>query len=481
MLKHLIHKELKAILLSPKFFTTFGICSLLLLISVFIGIKEYQTQLKQYETSINLANQEISEETSWSNLEHKVLRKPDPLQIFVSGLSNDIGRWSLISPEVSVKLKHSIYSDDPIFAVFRFVDFAFIVQVILTLFAILFTYDAICGEREQGMLRLLFANAVNRSHYIVAKIIGAWLGLVIPLLIPTILCLLIVIIFQVPLTPEHWTRLLVFLGLSGLFFTFFIVFGVFISSLTRRSSISFLISLMLWVLFVLIIPRAGIITAGQIVEVPRLAEIDGQRDAYARDKWDEFYKGMVQRTRDLYAENGERDEMAEWRHMEEEDSLRKEVIKDIENHYIRLMDELNRRQTIREKLALNLSRLSPVSAYQLAASDLAGTDIGLKNRYNESMSRYRESFIEYVNKKQKENGGGVAGINIMMSSETGLSIQVPQADDVLDISDMPKYFPEEAIYRGGLENIVINAGIISLYTILAFAGAFIRMLKYDVR
>ncbi|MEE9441899.1 MAG: ABC transporter permease subunit [candidate division Zixibacteria bacterium] len=481
MLKHLIHKELKAILLSPKFFTTFGICSLLLLISVSIGIKEYQAQLKQYETGVNLANQEISEETSWHNLEYKASRRPDPMQIFVSGLSNDIGRWSLISPEGSVKLKHSIYSDDLIFAVFRFVDFAFIVQVVLTLFAILFTYDAVCGEREQGMLRLLFANAVNRSHYITAKIIGAWLGLVVPILIPTILCLLIVIIFQVPLTSEHWIKLITFLGVSGLFFTFFIVFGVFISSMTRRSSISFLISLMLWVLFVLIIPRVGIMTAGQIVRVPRLAEIEGQRDAFAKDKWDLFYKGMIQRAREYYAENKEQDEMAEWRRMEEEDSLRKEVIKDIENHYNKLLDELNRRRAARGKLAFNLSRLSPASAYQLAASDLAGTDIGIKSRYNESMSRYRNSFIEYVERKQKENGGGMAGINIRMSSESGLSIQVPQANDVIGVSDMPKYVPEESIYSGGMENVVINAGLISLYTILAFAGAFIRMLKYDVR
>ncbi len=46
----LIQKELKAILLSPKFAVTFGICAFLLLLSVFIGISEYNASVKQYDT-----------------------------------------------------------------------------------------------------------------------------------------------------------------------------------------------------------------------------------------------------------------------------------------------------------------------------------------------------------------------------------------------------------------------------------------------
>ena len=71
---------------------------------------------------------------------------------------------------------HRVYSDDPILAVFRFLDLTFIIQVVLSLFAIVLTYDSISGEREQGTLRLTFANAVPRGVYLVAKLIGTWLG-----------------------------------------------------------------------------------------------------------------------------------------------------------------------------------------------------------------------------------------------------------------------------------------------------------------
>ena len=46
----LFEKELKAILLSPKFVATFGVCTILILLSVFVGIKEYGASRAQYET-----------------------------------------------------------------------------------------------------------------------------------------------------------------------------------------------------------------------------------------------------------------------------------------------------------------------------------------------------------------------------------------------------------------------------------------------
>ena len=151
MLSTLIQKELKAIILSPKFTATFLICSLLMLLSVYIGIQEFQNSTKQYDAGRQLIDEGAREATSWNSLRYRTYRAPDPMMVFVSGLNYDIGRWSAINHQNMVKLRNSSYSDDPIFAVFRFVDFAFIVQVVLSLFAIMFTYDAVNGEREEGV------------------------------------------------------------------------------------------------------------------------------------------------------------------------------------------------------------------------------------------------------------------------------------------------------------------------------------------
>ena len=70
------------------------------------------------------------------------------MQVFSSGIHNDVGRVSDISSWREIKLQQSNYSDNSLFALFRFIDFTFIVQVVLSLFAILFTYDAINGGPE---------------------------------------------------------------------------------------------------------------------------------------------------------------------------------------------------------------------------------------------------------------------------------------------------------------------------------------------
>ena len=120
MFKMLVEKELKSIIQGPKFVATFSICFVLILLSIFVGIRDYRAAVKQYESGLHLTQQEMQEEASWRAFNTRVFRKPDPMQIFVSGINNDIGRFSLVHAAEPIRLVHSIYSDDPIFAVFRF-------------------------------------------------------------------------------------------------------------------------------------------------------------------------------------------------------------------------------------------------------------------------------------------------------------------------------------------------------------------------
>ena len=73
-----------------------------------------------------------------------------------------------------------------------------------------------------------------------------------------------------PITGVEWSKLLAFIGVSILYFTFFIMLGLLVSAMTKRSTVSFLVLLVAWVLFVLIMPRAATMAAGQIIEVPSM-------------------------------------------------------------------------------------------------------------------------------------------------------------------------------------------------------------------
>lgn len=488
MLTILILKELKSILASPKFAATFGVCALLILLSVFVGIQEYRAAVRQYDAALQLTDQTLRTQASWMGLATSAYRKPDPAQILITGVNNDIGRLSGINQFNPVKLTHSAYADDPIFALFRSIDFSFIVTVVLSLFAILFTYDAINGEREGGTLQLTFANPVPRATYILAKLAGSWLGLVIPLLVPILLGMLIILIEGIPFTADHWARTGLFIGISLLFFTFFIALGVLVSCLTRRSAVSFLIALVAWVTIVLIIPRLGVMAAGQLKPVPSVAEVEAQRDAFSKDRWEshmqemqgrwrereEATKGLSKDERESYRD----DKLGTW--MEEDDAKRKQIQQDIEEFSARLSEDIRNRRADQERLAFALTRISPASAYQLAAMSLAGTDITLKARYEDAMRDYRSRFTQYVEKKQKESGTQ-GGFRITVDSDKGFSFSAPRDRGTLDLSDLPAFGAPVRGFDAAAAPVVVDAGLLTLASLLAFAGAFIAFLRYDVR
>lgn len=486
MLNILIQKELKSIIVSKKFTVTFIICSILLIMSVLIGINEYKQAVTQYETVRQMADERIQQVSNWHSVSYREHRKPSPLMIFTSGLSYDIGRWSDINSESTVKLKSSIYSDDPIFAVFRILDFTFIVQIIFSLLAILFTFNAVNGEKESGTLRLIFSNAVPRTKYILAKCIGTWVGLLVPILIPILLSVLIVMLFQIQFSSSEWIRLILLVSLSVIYTSIFIVFGVFMSTMSHNSNVSFLLSLVFWISFVLIIPRGGVMAAGNIVSVPRIAEVEGLKVSYAKNKWEKYYKDMENRfgaNRESQEETNNENEISDdmmWAQMKAEDSLRKEVTKEIEKYEETLLEDWENKQKVQQNLGFNLSCISPAATFQLAAMSLSYTDISLKTSYEEVLKDYRTSFNEYVEKKSENAGPGAGTIMITMDSEKGMDLKMGR-DNAIDVSDRPKFIHPKTQLSEILPGVMTNMSILLLMIAALLSGAYFSFLRYDLR
>lgn len=483
MLTTLINKELRSIILSTKFTGTFLVCTLLILLSVFAGIREYRETVARHEAASQLVDQQLQQQTSWGHLQTKAYRTPDPMQIFASGLEYDVGRWSQVANTSTAKLKNSVYSDESIYAVFRVVDFTFIVQFVLTLFAILFTYNAVSGEREDGTLRLVFSNPVSRARYLLGKCIGSWLGLVVPVSIPVLLGMLMVLLAGVPVAADDWAKIFLLMGLSLLLFTFFIVLGVFISLLTRRSAVSLLISLVVWVGFILILPRAGVMSAGNMVRVPQVAEIESQISGYAKDRWEEFYRGMDDRLAAGSGSNVMLNEERMWEIMRAEDSLRKTVERDIIDYDLKVREDLRQRKMRQETLALTFSRFSPAAAFQLGAMSLAGTDLYVKSRYEDAINTYRSQFLAFADQKQAESGD-LSGRMISLSisdGEADFKMAGGREKRALDLTGLPQFEPPDIVLGDAVHPAVTDFGILALYTILAFMSAFIAFLRYDLR
>lgn len=478
MFKLLVERELKSILYSPKFTATFGVCALLIVLSVFAGVREYEAAVRQQASASALVEQEMREASSWIGLSNRVYREPDPMQIFVSGVHNDIGRFSLVSSFRDVKLRQSPYSIDPIFAVFRYLDFTLIVQVVLSLFAILFAYNAISGEKEEGTLKLALSNAVPRGQYLVAKFVGSWLGLVVPLLIPIALGILLIMIYNVPMDALHWQKVGALLAASMLYFTAFLCLALCISAFTKRSAASFLVLLVIWIFSVLILPRAGMMVAGQIVQVPTISEVESQKQAFQADRMRSYMADMQTDMRERMdamrnmseSERQRYEDDNGWNWMEENEKRRDAMEADIAEFNRRLNENVRNRRAVQERLGFNLSRLSPAAAFQLVAMNVAGTDVGLKSRYEDALNQYRTTFNEFVENKRGEGGGNF----IMIGGGN-------QDTEPLDLSELPRFTEPEQSVSAGLAPSISDMGILAFFALAAFFGAFVGFLRYDVR
>ena len=53
--------------------------------------------------------------------------------------------------------------------------------------------------------------------------------------------------------------------------------------------------------------------------------------------------------------------------------------------------------------------------------------------------------------------------------------------EALDLKELPRFQPPKQEYSEAVAPSIIDFGLLSLFTIAAFAGAFVSFLRYDVR
>ena len=92
MFRLIVEKELREIIGSMKFAVTFGISSLLLLLTFYIGARNYQVSAEQNEAALRENLRTLDGLTEWDEVQKsRVFLPPQPVSSLVMGVSNDMG------------------------------------------------------------------------------------------------------------------------------------------------------------------------------------------------------------------------------------------------------------------------------------------------------------------------------------------------------------------------------------------------------
>ena len=473
MLKTLIEKEIRDLIGSTKFAITFGACAFLIIASFYAGAARYHLYRSQMEASKAANARQIGMNDDWNAVGEAVaFLPPHPLATLVSGVSNDIGHAASVRGRGQPEFDVSRYAEDPIYAVFQFLDLEFLFKVILSLFAILLGYDAISGEKEQGTLRLSFSNAVPRYRYLLGKMVGGTSVMGISLLTALALGALLLPVMGVPMAGGDWLRLGLIVVTGFLYFGVFLTLSVLVSALTHRSSSSFLVMLVIWIASVLIIPRAAVLLAGRSVEVPSVDEISSQKAQYGSQLRNEYLDGLGQMSIEM---SGPEDDPIKKlnQYMDSLTNIRETKMDEFAG---RLDEQRQNRQEQQSSLAFALARLSPTASLTMAISNLAGTSLALRDHFYEEARSFSNTFGEFKREKTGFNSG--AGLRMIKIQHGGEPEPEPER---LDPAEVPEYQHESPRLATVLAASATDMGLLAVFNLLFFAGAFVAFSRYDVR
>lgn len=257
MLLTLIRQQLLSYIMSARFFAAVIITLLLIVTNTVVLIDEYERRLTDYNRQEITHRQKIEEAKTYSGLELFVERPPNPLSLFSMGLEKQLGRtveiyYSLVPLITSASAR---YQTNPYLNLFATMDLIFILQVVLSLLALIFAHDAISGERETDILRLIISNPVSRGTLLFATYLSAMICLLLPMFLSLLLVLILLSVAStVQLNPDDFLRIGGIVLTTIVYLSVFYLIGLFISSISQRAATSLMFCMFTWVALVLVYP-----------------------------------------------------------------------------------------------------------------------------------------------------------------------------------------------------------------------------------
>lgn len=277
MIRRLVAKEILTNLLSLRLTFTFLILVPLVVVSVYILCNDYQQRKEDYDSKVSLHMRTAASERI------RINRPPFPLMALVSGVTtttaNTVDMLYYTTPRVKGGFDHT-----PIYYTFLRTDYLFIIGIVMSLITLVFSYDAISGEREGGTLRLVLSNSVPRDVVLFSKWLGGYLSAAFSCMTALLAGVLVFYLHPaISLTPTDWWVIISLLAAAFIYLAIFLSLGVFISAISPTTGHAAMRCLFVWLLFVLVIPNAAPHIARRFVAIPSAQEMERQYDRIVAD------------------------------------------------------------------------------------------------------------------------------------------------------------------------------------------------------
>jgi len=451
----IVKKEIIASGRNFKIFVALVIMTLLLLLSAHALAIDYRNRLNNWSVNQDrltnpVVGGSVRYDLSDGSFSHRVglappppIRPPQPFSAVIKGMDGEMDR----SVSVSQRIVFGARPDElAASAMFDTPDTSFILKLLISLFALMFSFDAVTREKESGTLRAMLSQPIRRRELILSKSLGTSISLLGPFAVAySAEILYLRLALGLPSAGEDVVRLLLIFGMASLYGIVFVHIGLFISTITTRTKIAVTAALLSWATIVLILPNAAVLTANLLTPTPSYNQLNAS-----------LYE---ERKRILHEETGADliTNLSPERPVSRQSLPRLlEIERQATDNYLAGKKEQNRQARL-------FASLSPAGALTFGLSDLAGTGV---DAYSSNLDLLR------------------FGRDVMLDAlkqRLGLPIQAGDKlvqEAIVTVANMQR---RAEPLRAGFHSSIIS--IISLLVWAAFFGlaACWRFKRYDVR
>ena len=336
------------------------------------------------------------------------------------------------------------------------VDWGFIIGYVLSLIALLFTFDAISYEREQGTLRLMLANSIPRHTILIGKFLGALISINIPFTLGVLVNLLVISTSgDVHLSAEAWGRLGLIFFITLLYISLFLALGLLVSARVQRSAVSLVILLLVWAIFVVFMPSTLVSIAGR--SAPSTSTLGfSERSAQLEEELEREYYTL------RYGSDK---------------SLTQIQILQVAGEYVakdaaaqeRLREDRLKQRISQVRRARVITQISPVTIFQHLLEAFAGTGFERHLQFLENVKSYTQQFRIFIADTDQADPESlhIFGVREGMSQKPVSPEAIPKFEDKLSLS---KDFNTAAI----------ELLLLALFVVVLLSGAYLAFVRVEV-
>jgi ABC-type transport system involved in multi-copper enzyme maturation permease subunit len=460
MLLRLIRKEVLHNILSFRFAVTYGLLFVLVLLAVFLMGNEHRQRMETYTRQESQARDRLEELAGMQDATEQFrqiqredfagVRQPGALAVLARGLEGSLPAQISSGGWFTTHSSEDRLGRNILLEIFQAPDFAYVVNMVLSLLALLFVFDSVCGEKERGTLKLLLSGSVPRDTVLLGKWVGGYLSIAGPFAAAAAAGFLYLSLSgSLPLETEVVSRFAAILAVSFLYISACFSLGLLISTLAHRGATALLMALLVWIGWILVVPNLAPVVARLAAPVPSRQVIDAEQQAIDREA--ELLMGAIRKSK-VY---GDRQQMERIR---EETEQRK---RKLDGFY---KDRMSRQTS----LSQNLARLSPSASYLLAATRLAGTGPDLFAHFSDAVERFHGAHDDF----RSQMYGNV-------SWTRGPDPDI-RDEDWFDPDDVPRLSMFSESLSEAFDGALFDILLLVVFNVLFFLLSYVFFLRYDV-